>query len=660
MSYINFKPSQLINTDYTTSREIIRTNRAGAYISTTLSGCNTRKYHGLLICATNPEDHEKHVLLSQLDETIVQRGNRFRIGTRRYKNGYFDPLGNKYLHRFEYDKIPRFTYKAGGVVLSKERLLVSNRQQFLIRYTLEEAKSPTKLQLQPFLAFRNIHALSQANPLTSMQYREVENGIAISLYEGYPLLFMQVSKSIKYNHQPDWHYRLEYTKEKERGYDYMEDLLVSGSFEIELEKGDSVIFSASLIEEDTSILKRTFASELSKRTRQHSITDSLKNAATQFIWHRGDRDDIIAGFPWYNSLTRQTFVALPGLRLTQADRKLGISVLNSYLPYLQRGLLPESISDTELRYESADLPLWLIWSIQMLKKQGVRLKQIHELYGEAINSILYHIREGNAVVNMLENGLLFSANEGRAHTWMNSYAWDHPVVPRYGMPVEINALWYNAVNFAIELAKFRGDNEFIATWKPLAGRIGEAFIDAFWSDDRKYLADVYNGFYTDWSVRPNMVIAAAMEYTPLNLEQQKLILDTVTHQLLTPRGLRTLSPSDPSFKGMAVGSVDDREAAIHMGAVHPWLLQFYAEANLRVHKKSGVAHIRRLIAGFKEEMTENCLGTVSEMYDGNPPHAARGAVSQAWNIAALLYANQLANKLSKKQGAASPRAEQSL
>ncbi len=657
MSYINFKPSQLTNTDYATSREIIRTNRAGAYISTTLNGCNTRKYHGLLICALDPDSNDKHVLLSQLDESILQRGNRLRLSTRRYENGYYDPLGNKYLHRFEYDKIPRLTYKAGGVVLSKERLLVSNRQQFLIRYTLEDAKSPTKLQLQPFLAFRNIHSLSQANSLSSLQYHEVENGLAISLYEGYPLLFMQVSKPIKYTHKPDWHYRLEYTKEKERGYDYLEDLLVSGSFEIELEKGESVIFSASLMEEDSSTLKRTFATELSKRTRQQSITDSLKNAATQFIWLRGDKDDIIAGFPWYNSLSRQTFVALPGLRLTQSNRQLGISVLNSYLPYLHRGLLPESITDKELKYESADLPLWFIWSIQMLKKQGIRLKQIQELYGEAIFSIVQHIRDGNAVVNMLENGLLFSANEGKAHTWMNSYAWGRPVVARYGMPVELNALWYNAVNFAIELAKFIGDSDFIAAWKPLVAKIGESFIDAFWSADRSYLADVYNGFYTDWSVRPNMVIAAAMEYTPLNLEQQKLILDTVTHQLLTSRGLRTLSPSDPNFSGMVAGSVDEREAVIHSGAVHPWLLQFYAEAYLRVHRKSGVAHIRRLIAGFREEMTENCLGTVSEFYDGNPPHTARGAVSQAWNIAALLYANQLANKLSKTQGNVNPKAE---
>jgi len=648
MSYITFNHEQLCNPAFSTEREIIRTNRAGAYLGTTLSGCNTRKYHGLLVAPVEAFGGEKHVFLSQLDETIVQHQTEFQLGARCYPNALYDPHGYKYLLHFEFLKTPRYTYRAGGVKLTKERLLVSNEQQTLIRYTLQESTSSIVLQLRPLVAFRSIHRLSKANGYAHTGYGEIQGGIRLKLYDNYPWLHLQLSRESVFKAAPAWYYDIEYEKEKERGYEYHEDLFSPGYFEVGLGAGETVVFSAALNEVYSRTLKDRFNKELRKRTDKLTFYDVLKNAATQFLWHQEHHEeDVIAGFPWYDSISRQTFIALPGLRLTQADRQLGMEVLDSYLPYLSGGLFPASISGRELIYNSADTSLWFIWSIQQLSKQGCRIKDLGIRYGKAIKSILSAYRDGLGVVTLLENGLLFSADEGKAYTWMDSYSNGYPAVPRYGMPVELNALWYNAICFALEMAHKAGDSEFETQWKRMPGKIKDVFLDSFWNEEKGYLADVYNGFHTDWSVRPNMVIAAAMEYTPLSREQQHSILEVAGRDLLTSRGLRTLSPRDPAYKGMVNGSPAGHEYAFHNGAVHPWLLQFYAEAYLRLNKKSGVAHIRTLIEGFEPELSNYCIGTLSEVYDGDQPHAARGAVSQAWNVAAVLNCMHLLSQTEK-------------
>ncbi len=650
MSYITFSHDQLSNPGFSTEREVIRTNRVGGYLGTTICGCNTRKYHGLLIVPVGTFGGEKHVLLSQLDETIINHQTEFQLGARCYRNALYDPQGYKYLHHFEFLRAPKYTYRAGGVNLAKERLLVSNEQQTLIRYTLQESASTIVLQLRPLVAFRNIHSLSKANGYAHTGHGEVPGGIRLRLYDNYPWLYLQLSRQPVFKPAPSWYYDIEYEKEKERGYEYHEDLFSPGYFEIELSAGETVVFSAAINEVYPKTLKDRFNKELRKRPDKHTFYDSLRNAATQFTWHQvHHEEDIIAGFPWYGSISRQTFIALPGLRLTQSDRQLGMEVLDSYLPFLRGGLFPACISDKELTYNSADTSLWFIWSIQQLIKQGCRIKDMGIRYGKAIKAILNAYREGTPVVSMLENGMLFSAEEGKTFTWMDSCFNGRPAVPRYGMPVEINALWYNAICFALEMAHKAGDSEFEMQWKRVPDKIEEVFLNSFWDEEKGYLADVYNGFHTDWSVRPNMVIAAAMDYTPLNREQMHSILEVSVRHLLTPRGLRTLSPGHPAYRGVVNGSQGEREYAFHNGAVHPWLLQFYAEAWLRLNKKSGVAHIRSLIEGFETEMPSHCLGTISEVYDGDQPHAARGAVSQAWNVASILNCMHLLSQTEKSK-----------
>lgn len=642
MSYINFNPAKLTNLEFTMKREIIRSNHAGSYISTTLSGCNTRKYHGLLVCPVTNFGGSRHVLLSALDESLVLKGSVFNLAVRRYQDGYTEPKGNKYLQKFEIEKIPKFTFRAGNTVLTKERLLVEKEQQLLIRYTLETSPAPVTLQLRPFLAFRNIHELSKCNLYAQTHFKEEPNGISLRLYDGYPTLYMQLSREMEFVPAPDWHYNIEYIKEKNRGYSYLEDLYTPGLFEIAMQQGESVVFSAATSQGNPAVFKQRFSREVSKKITRDSFTGCLKNAANQFIQYKDDTAvDIIAGFPWYNSISRQTFISLPGLRYAQSERRLGLEVLSTYLPHLKKGLFPESITDNPPVYNSADASLWFIWTLQQFKKQHSRLGEFGPTFTRAVKEILENYRKGTSIVIMMENGLLFAAEHGAALTWMNSYSYGKPLVPRYGKPVELNALWYNAVCYGIELARSERDSEFLQEWREMPARIAESFMKTFWSDERQYLADVETGLYTDWSVRPNMVIAAAMPYTPLNNDQREKIISIARHQLLTPRGLRSLSPDDQAYIGTVEGSQDMREEAAFKGAAYPWLIQFFAEASLGIYKKSGIPAIKKILEGFEAEMTENCIGTISEMYNGSPPYSGKGALSQAWNVGALLYTQQL-------------------
>jgi len=642
MSYLKFDKNQLVNLEYSLQREILRSNCAGSYISTTLSGCNTRKYHGLLICPIDELDGEKHVLLSSLDETMIQHGSPFNLGIHKYEGDHFDPKGHKYIHDFEVEVILKTTYRVGGVILSKERMLVEKEQQLLIRYTLEDADSPTILRFRPFLAFRNIHQLSKANLYANTHYSEIENGIKIKLYEGYPFLNMQFSKEVEFIPAPDWYYGIEYLKEQNRGYDYKEDIFVPGYFELPIHKGEILIFSASTSESTPVSFKQKFTRELKKRTPRDSFLGSLNNAAQQFFVLKDYHTDIIAGFPWYGPITRQTFIALPGLTLDLNNQGTFEKILDTQLKSLKNGLFRKFPESQGSFYDSIDAPLWFFWAVQQYYRQIKDSGKIWKRYGPQIKSILSAYKNGTDFnIRMLSNGLIYGKTENVALTWMDSYVAGKPVVQRGGMPVEVNALWYNAICLALELAEAENDHDFTAEWKELPALVGESFVGIYWSEQRQYLADCVDGENKDWSIRPNMVIATALEFSPLDKEKQKAILSIVKKELLTPRGLRTLSPRDPNYKGICQGNIQERELSIHQGTAWPWLILFFIEGYLKIHKHCVLTFIRKIIEGFEAEITENCIGTISEMYDGNPPHKGRGAISQAWSVSALIHAYKL-------------------
>jgi predicted glycogen debranching enzyme len=642
MSYLKFDKEQLINLEYSLNKEILRSNRAGAYISTTINGCNTRKYHGLLVCPISKFGGEKHVLLSSLDETIIENGSEFNLGIHRYQGGTYEPKGHKYIRNVEFVRIPKITYRVGNVVLTKEQLLVEKEQQVLTKYTLVECAKPIKLRFKPFLAFRQIHQLSKANMYANRKFGKADNGISIKLYEKYPNLYMQFSKKPEFIPVPDWYYNIEYVKELHRGYDYLEDLFVPGYFELPIKKGESIIFAAGTVEANPVSLKQQFSKEENSRSERSTFLSSLDNAAEQFVMHKNDETDIIAGFPWYDSITRQTFISLPGLCLSLNDPKNCKNVLDSYLRYLKNGFFPDQIHQKNMTYNSADAPLWFIWTIMQYYKKYKHPIQVWKEYGGAILEILKAYKNSTLkYVGTTREGLIYAQKENTPLTWMNSSVDGRPVVQRDGLAVEINALWYNALCFSVELAGLAGDQIFAEQWKGMIKKVGDAFLSTFWNEGHDHLADVVKDKKPDWSVRPNMVIAVAMEYSPLSIEQQKSVLNVAERKLLTKRGLRTLSPDNLRYKGVVEGGPNERELAIHQGTVWPWLIQFFVEAYLKIHKKSGLPFVKQIMEDFEDDMTEHCIGTMSEMYNGTPPHKAKGAISQAWSVAGVVRATHM-------------------
>jgi len=596
----------------------------------------------LLVCPNESLDGGKHVLLSSLDTTIIQHGSEFNLGIHKYPGDHYEPKGHKYIRDFEIDTIPVTTFRVGGVVLTMERMLVEEAEQVLIKYTLEDAHSPTTLRFKPFLAFRNVHSLTHTNMVANTKYQTVENGVKFQLYEGYPFLNLQFSKKVEYIHNPDWFHDIEYLKEQTRGYEFREDLFVPGYFEVDIKKGESIVFSASTFETAPTHLKSKFTQELKKKTPRDSFFGCLKNAAEQFVVKTPEFTDIQAGYPWYNGRINQTFVALPGLSLAIDDPALITRIIDTNVSRLRNGLFPKKWGRFGSNYDSADSPLWFFWTIQNLIDELGGRKKIWDKYKGTFIQILDAYKNGTDYhIGMLENGLISADCTGVALTWMNAYANGKPVTPRYGCPVEINALWYNAICFALELATEANDKSFTHQWKEKLTLIGKSFRQTFWNDEKGYLADCYYNGVTDWAIRPNQVICTALNYSPLSKEMKKSILSLAKKDLLTPRGLRTLSPRNENYEGSYEGNEEQREKAFHQGTIFPWLIGFFIEGYLGVHQRGGLSFTKTIMEGFEEEMTQHCISTISEIYNGNPPHTGKGAISQAWNIGEILRAYHL-------------------
>jgi predicted glycogen debranching enzyme len=649
MSYIKFDKKQLVNLEYSLSRELIRSNRAGAYASITIVGCHTRKYHGLVVVPQPAIDDDNHVLLSNLDETVIQHETEFNLGIHKYPGGIYYPRGHKYVHDFSTDPIPYNIYHVGEVILKREMLFLQAADRFLIRYTLLEAHSPTRLRLKPFLAFRNVHFLSKANIGVNNKYDKVPNGIRMKLYTGYSFLYMQFSKAPEYTHVPDWNYNIEYQMEMERGYEYQEDLFVPGFFEFDIKKGESVVFCAGTTEIAPSSIKRDFNSEISKRIPRDNFEHCLINAAQQFIVKKGKRTDVIAGFPWFGRWGRDTFIALPGLTLMLGEEKLFRAVIDTMIRDMKGSLFPNFGIKNKKAYNSADASLWFIWALQQYSDLYHNRQEVWKVYGSRIRNVLEGYRAGTpGNIHMQENGLLWAGQPGLALTWMDAIVNGKPVTPRNGLPVEINALWYNAICYAMELAEHNEDKKFVKEWKQIAEKIPGSFGQTFWLEKEGYLADYVDGNYRDIVVRPNQIIATSMPYSPLDEEKSRKVIDIVQRELLTTRGLRSLSPKNPQYKGVCYGDRKSRDEAYHQGTVWPWLLGHFAEGYLKIYGKPGVSFVKSLYEGFEAVMTEHGIGTISEIYDGDPPHTARGAVSQAWSVAELLRIHSLIVKYEKK------------
>jgi len=646
MSYLTFEKSQLTNLEYALSRELLRTNRSGSFACTTIIGCNTRKYHGLLICPQPAIDDELHVLLSSIDETIIQHDAEFNLALHKFANNTWYPRGHKYLVDFQAEPVPALFYRVGGVHLKKEMLLASD-DRLLMRYTLLDAHSPTKLRVRPFLAYRQRHTLTKANTFVDKKYISIHGGIKVRMYVGYSYLHFQFSRDADYIHAPDWWYNFEYIKELERGYEGHEDLYTPGYFEINLIKKSPLYLSVGLTPIEPHKISVLFSKEVKKRIPRNNYENCLYNAADQFIVSRDGKTEIIAGYPWFGRWGRDTFISLPGLTLTRGKVDTFYDVIETMLEDLSGPLFPNVGKGGKAAYNSVDAPLWFFWSLQQLQAMAhVDAKEIWRRYSVTMKNILFGLREGKSDgIYMLENGLLFAYIPGKALTWMDAVVDGKPVTQRPGLAVEINALWYNAIGFLLSLAKEVGDASTIEYWEPVFQKIPASFKETFWDKSKGYLADYVFNDYKDWSVRPNMLFAASLPFSPVSEKIQQLIVEKVKNELLTPFGIRTLSPQDPKYIGIYEGPIRHRDLSYHQGTVWPWLLGAYADAYARLYKKNAIPVLEQIYYGMEPTLFEHGIGTIGEVFSGDPPHRPGGAISQAWSVAEVLRIKYIIDQL---------------
>ncbi|MCH5335151.1 MAG: glycogen debranching enzyme family protein [Alistipes sp.] len=653
MSALTFDKSALGNLEYSLQREMLATDRRGGYMSTTIVCCNTRKYHGLIVAPVDESDRS-YVLLSSLDETVIQHGQEFNLALHRFR-GVYEPRGHKYITDFAYTPTPTITYRVGGVILRKELLWIHKRTQLMIRYTLVDAHSETTLRLRPFLAFRDKHALSKANMQAEGRSYPVINGVKNRLYEGFPWLYMQTNRpDAEFVAAPDWYYDFEYRHELERGYDGYEDLLTTGYFEMKIKKGESVIFSASTAEMQSSKeIEETFSASIARRTHKIDFLSCLHHSARQFVIRRpGNRTEVIAGYPWFGVIGRQTLVSLPGITLEQGYKEDCMEVLDTMVREMTGGRFAGSADAAT----AADAPLWFFRTLQQLENE-IGDKAVWERYGKVMKAVLASYRDGiDGKVALHDNGLVWAAAPGEALTWMDSKVDGVPVTPRDGYAVEIQALWYNAVCYTLDLAGKFGDKAFVKVWKELPQKTRASFESKFWLDEERYLADYVNQFEVNKFIRPNMVLACALPYKMIDEHKIVDVIMTVRRHLLTPRGLRSLSPLNPLYKGTLEGDQAQRDIAGKNGTVWIWPLAFYVRACFDLDGERFLPQARQMLEYFEEDIQAYCIGSVNEVYDADPPHAPKGSMSQAWSVGAVLEICRMVEEYSSAKKAPAKRA----
>ena len=653
MSYISWNKKELVNLEHSLNREVLRSNALGAFLATTVIGCNTRKYHGLLVVPQPQLDNNNHVLLSSLDETIIENKEEFHLGVHMYPDGVFAPRGHKYIRDFTADPMPKLTYRIGNVVLDKELIFSSTEARLFVRYTLRESMVPITLRVLPFLAFRNVHMLTHENYDANHRVELVKNGASWQLYKDYSRLYLQFSKAAQYTHVPHWYYNMFYIREQERGYEAAEDQFVPGFFELQMKQGDTVILSASLEEQNPTAIKRQCEAEEKRLLPQTSYEDCLLKAAQQFIIRDAKGTRLWAGFPWFGSCSRDTFLSLPGIALAQGDEKTFNEVLQYLVARMQGPFFPHRYYQKSLYFTAVDSPLWFFWVLQMYEKMcGKDKKDIWRKCKKPITVILESfIGSTDFNVHILDNGLLYAGNRDLALTWMNVFAQGKPWTPRTGLAIEVNALWYNALRYAVELLKVADPKSpMLKKWNNLADKVEIAFNDTFVNKERNSFYDFVNSNEKNMQVRPNMMLAAALPFTPMTETMQKRVFDITHSELLTPRGIRSLSPNDEGYKGVTIGNHSERERAYHNGTAFPWLISFYADLSVKLFGKSALASLEEIYMDFEGAIKDNGIGTISEIYDGNPPFEARGCISQSTSVGALLYLRYLIDDLNKKGG----------
>ena len=645
MAFLKFNKSELVNLSYSLKREIICANKTGAYCNTSIVTCNTRRYHGLLAVPVDAFGGRTHLLLSSLDESLILNGKQFNLGIHCYGNVY-EPRGHKYIIDFEADPVPKITYKVGEIVFTKSILLVPDSDQVMIRFDLVHAPAKVRLLLTPFLAFRDIHALTEENPNARTEGWEIPNGMAFNLYEGFPDLDMQFNtKDVYFVTAPCWYKGVTYSDEYRRGFACKEDLYVPGHFETEMKPGDAVVFSASVDLATPSGLKRKFDSYVAKAAKITTYHEQLVHCADLLKQDRGGHKMITVGFSWlYTGLLRETLEALPGLTLYATGDKAEFEEI-----------LDNLISDNQERLfhktTQVEAPLRLAYALDRYIEFGADPKAVWKKYGTVIKGILESYLPGKrAEVAMQPNGLLWAQLDHWALSWMNTYVNGNPVTERAGYQVETNALWFQSILFAVTMERkySTSDSAFINEWSHILDLVRANFQNTFWNARAGYLADYVDNAGQRLEVRPNMLYALVGEDIPVEPEVAQRVLQVIDNELVTRRGIRTLSPRHPEYKGVYEGSQTDRDLAYYNGCCLPFLLGPYCEVCFKMKGPAFLNKAQWLVNGFYEDLNKHGVGAFSELYDGDPPHEPHGAISSALSTAALLEVEYLKDKYKEK------------
>ena len=641
MAFLKFNKSELVNLEYSLKREIIAANESGAYCNTSIVTCNTRRYHGLLAVPVQELGGGKYMLLSALDESLVLGGKQFNLGIHCYGDTY-EPRGHKYIIDFDAAPVPVITYKVGGILFTKTIMMVPDNDQVLIKYELLQAPSKVSLMLKPFLAFRSIHSLTSQNTEADTRPDEVDGGVSFRLYNGFPDLNLQLSSAAAFKSHPYWYNGVTYSDEYRRGFDCREDLFVPGMFQLDLKPGESVVFSASVNEINPRGLKRKFTDTLKKMGTIESYHDLLVHNAQQFKLDLGDKARINAGFSWLETgLLRETIVSLPGLTLyADGDCAQFEKILDTLIADEQERLFH--------RTTQCEAPLRLTETIQQYIRFSGKEKQIWKKYGETLKGIIESYAPGRRKeIVMHPNGLLWAQMDGVALSWMNAYVYGRPVTERAGYQVETNAFWYNALCFAIDMENKYGpkkDNAFVERWTPVRDLVKQNFQPTFWREDWGYLVDYVNGGPHDQAVRPNQLFAICLEYCPVDDEIVSEVVMTINDELVTKRGLRSLSPRNEAYRGVYEGSQIDRDLAYHQGCAFPDLLAPYIDVCFKMMGETFYGRAKYLTEGFLQDISKHGVGAFSELYDGDPPHEPHGAIASAMSTAALLRIEYIMNQ----------------
>jgi predicted glycogen debranching enzyme len=639
-------PVLLRDFDEVSRREWVETNGTGGWASSTVSGAHSRRYHGLLVAATRPPAG-RMVLLSKLEEAVVVGGNRFELGCNRYPNAVH-PRGFTHLRSFAKGLFPVFEFQAGGVTLRKTIAAVHGENTTLILYEATETEGRFTLELTPLVAGRDYHALVRANGAIRRE-ADFNGGILrISPYEEVPEIFL-LAPSASFEPGPAWYYDFEYEVERERGMDFREDLFSHGVLRASLDPGGrlGVIVSTSdpagrdafeLFERERERRERLFAS----LSTDDDVSRTLALAADQFVVRRGDNlRTVIAGYHWFTDWGRDTMIAFPGITMVTGRFEDGKRILRAFAGSVSEGMLPNRFPDSgeDPEYNTVDATLWFFVAVHKYLRATNDDPFVRDELLPVLKDILeWHERGTRYGIRVDRDGLLYAGEPGVQLTWMDAKVGDWVVTPRQGKAVEINALWYNALVIYADLAGRFGAEAEQERYRRRARKVRRTFGKTFWNDEGGYLYDVVDGEGRDGALRPNQIFALSLPFPLLSGEKALRVLSIVEERLYTPVGLRSLDPQDPRYRPRYEGGPWSRDGAYHQGTVWSWLLGPLASAHANLRGAEGRERARRIIEGVLPHLAEAGIGTVSEIFDAEPPHSPRGCIAQAWSVAEILRA----------------------